>query len=844
MAGLASLDGPAISTISDATLPDETLVMSGYRLDGARLRVWAEGILEDLEPLQSAPNRMQAVVPARFPKSTMLVWPVRGDRVGAPIRVNGATAWWAWPARLTAEAAARQQTLRIMGKNLQLGNAPPRLYLVGPGIAEWLTVLSSCPYCLEGTLPQGLRAGHYRVWAHNGSGGPFGWSEPIAFEVLDAPSVANLTTFRVDDFAARPDDGQDDTEGIQKAVDAASQSGGGIIALSAGTYHIGRPIVAPQSARAGIHFLGAGMGTHDPKTHALSGVQTTLRPLGGSPLPATILRLAARGSTLRNLNVINGNDGMERGINDRHVMGQVAVQAYAPDVTIEQVRFILLDKRPEVPARQRKNLQLFDAALHILAAGVANITVRDCEFHSAGTGIEIGTLQAGHTDRDPPERSTDYVRIERCVFRGYSRGFYRPPENPRGSSTMGARNHGICNENAKDVIVENCDFAGADRRGGLMMNRSILNYNTSIRNVFYARNHCHDVGMVSRQEGQIVNQGEQILFHFRYPHGGYFDVLAADAQSVSVDPGDPRNQGTMTRPHTVASRAGSRILPEVGRNDHWVVFVAAGKGVGQYRVVVGRRDGENRVALLLDRPWRVVPDRSSRVTLTAAFRQNIIYANEIDPGFVDPQSKTAGVLFWYNALENIVAGCTLRHLGYGVGFNGSFRNPACWNLVRDNVAEHMAGMSVECVTPACFMDSCTPSGGVTDPLWQPGSDVNGWFEVGNLFRSNTGSDAPAGIIVHVKTSRQPSRRGPSIKDLPEQTDGGIVMPVIENNHLSKVDEGVVVNQGCCWGVIRKNVIQTTAPDGAAIHDQSGGKSTSIMVFPATKPAHLALPESK
>jgi hypothetical protein len=72
-------DAPAISAISDVTFPDETLVIAGDQLSGAQLRVWTEGRLEDLLPLRTASNRMQAVVPKEWPLSTMLVWPVRGE---------------------------------------------------------------------------------------------------------------------------------------------------------------------------------------------------------------------------------------------------------------------------------------------------------------------------------------------------------------------------------------------------------------------------------------------------------------------------------------------------------------------------------------------------------------------------------------------------------------------------------------------------------------------------------------------------------------------------------------------------------------------------------------------
>ncbi len=838
MDGPAAPDAPAISMIGDATLPDETLAIAGQGLDGAKLRIWAEGTVRDVEPLRTATDRMQAVVPADLPASAMLVWPVKGGSAGAPIRVNGATVWWAWPARLTVEDARRPQTVQAMGKNLKLGSAAPRLYLAGPDTAQWLSVTSSCPYCVTAELPKGLAAGQYRVWAHNGTGGRFGWSQPAAFEVVEAPARGGLRTFRVDDFGAVPDDERDDAEAIDKATKAAAQAGGGVVAFSAGVYRVSRPIVTPDAAGAGIQFAGAGMGAYDPKIHAIAGTQSTIRPMDGAPPPAAILRLTRRWSGLQDLNVVNGNDGMEdRKINERKVMGQVAVQAYASDLTIERVRFVLLDARPEVPVERRKNLQLYDAALHILAPGVANIAVDDCEFHSAGSGIEVGTLQPGHHDADPADPSTDFVRIEHCVFRGYSRGFYKPPDSAYGHRSMGARNHGVINENGVNLIVAHCDFAGADRRGGLMMNRSILTYNTSIRNAFYAHNRCRDVGMVSPRQDRRVNQGEQILFHFKYPHGGYFDVLAAGERSVSVNPRDPRNAGEQSNAFGGGSRAGSRVLPEVGRNANWIVFVAAGKGVGQYRVVVGRQDDERGAVLLLDSPWRVVPDGSSRISLGAAYRHNIVYANEVDPGFIDPCSKTSGVLFWYDAFENIVAGCTFRNVNYGVGFHGSFRNPVCWNLVRDNVAEHMGGMSVEPAEPVCFMDCCMS----TQPtLWQPKSDLNGWFDAGNAFRSNTGRDASAGIVVHVKHGK---KAGEAIADIPAQTDGGIVMPVIENNRLSAVGKGVTFNQGCCWAVIRNNTIATTAPDNPAVYDDGGGKAADAMVLPPV-PSAEASPRSK
>ena len=822
LSGKAAANAPAISMIGDVTFPDETLVITGHNLDGAGLRVWVEGRLEDVKPLRTAPDRMQAVVPKDFPVSTMLLWPVKGDAVGAPIRVNGATAWWAWPARLTVEAAVEPQIVRIMGKNLKLGDVQPCIYLKGPGADKTLTVKSATPYCLDAELPAALKAGRYQVWAHNGTGGAYGWSEATSFEVTDAPLQKNLKTFRVDDFGAKPDDGNDDAAGIQAAVDAAAKAGGGTVAFSAGTYHVSRPIVTPEKAPSGIHFLGAGMGEFDPAAWTVQGESTKIRA-HGDVSPECLIRINCAASTLRDMTLVNGHPGALRAIHARDVEGIVLVRVMQHDVTIERVRFAMPDLRPDVPVEQRQDLQIYDPALRLLAPGKANVIVRGCEFHSAGSGIEIGSMQRGHMEDGMPDPSTDYVRIENCLFRGYSCGFYKAPENPRSHAHMGIFNSGILVPNSKYSIIQDCDFAGADRRGGKMINRTICVYNTSVRDLYIADNKSKDVGMTCPRQDRIANQGEQILFHFRYPHGGYFDVVEAGPQSVVVNPDDPRNKPKLARPHHVADRNGSRVLEEVGTNDHWIVFIAAGKGVGQYRVVTGAKRGAGRAELTLDRPWRVVPDGTSRVTLTTANRENIIVNNTIDAGFIDPRSKAIGVLFWYNAMENIIAGCTLRHVGYGVGFNASFRNPCCWNLIRDNTAEHVGGMSVECIGPVCYMQTCGAMGGAKGPLYTPGSDVHGWYAVGNVIRSNRGKDAPNGVIAHA------AMRDNGAKTLALQENGGLVMPVIENNELVDVEKGIVINPGTCWAVIRNNVVKTKDPKSPAVYDQSGGNTKNAII---------------
>jgi len=92
MTGSDSDRAPQISMAGDMTFPDETLVLCGYNLGDATLKVWAEGGLTDLAAVKTAHDRMLTVLPDTLPASTMLIWPVKDGLAGSPVRMNAATA--------------------------------------------------------------------------------------------------------------------------------------------------------------------------------------------------------------------------------------------------------------------------------------------------------------------------------------------------------------------------------------------------------------------------------------------------------------------------------------------------------------------------------------------------------------------------------------------------------------------------------------------------------------------------------------------------------------------------------------------------------------------------------
>lgn len=853
LSGGPEVDAPAISMIGDVTLPGETLVITGDGLENAKLRIWSEGGWHDVEPLRSAADRMQAVVPEKVAPGTMLVWPMKGEKAGAPIRVNGATAWWAWPARVAAEEREKRQTVRIFGKSLKLEGAKPRVYFRGEERSGWLEVEDATPYHLEALLPENLPAGHYEVWAHNGTGDRYGWSEAVAFEAVRMPTREGQKVFAVADFGAKADSGEDAWAGIDAAVRAAAKAGGGVVRFEAGVYMLSRTIDVPEGGVAGIHLVGAGRGEHgwrnlpepnDHKVeHEISGQATVLRSLRGEVAPKDLLRIGRRYSSVRDLTLLTHADkGKQR-----------CLLIAAHDIQVDNIRGIVVDERPRFTGWDKPEAQVQadevrarlqdEAVVRIDAPGKANIVIENSEFHHPGAGIDTVHIRAhiGHAPESgicPP--GTDFIRISDCTFRGYFDGRLEPwLKDRRFQGWRGWHNFAWLNEGSKNVIVERCDAAGADKNGFKVMTRFISHGNTSIRDQYLAHNRGRGLAPTSASPGYHENKGELILFHLWYPQGGLFDVLAAGGSSVSINTSDPKFQsGRKNSDVTFQGAENSSIPKDIGANPtHWVVFICAGRGVGQYRVVstVERRGAD--VTLHLERPWRVLPDASSRFTLNAAYRRNIVAENDFDAGpGEDPLTKSHGVVFWGNSFENVIVGNELGNLTGGVVINAFFRSPTGWNLTTGNRFRNIRGNGGDTVFPgkgAFYVDHVR--------VLEPKPEDRVWYSVGNIARSNEGDGADVAAYLHRPDYARIDPRSPHLpaatRELllmprgdntvvnyryPETPEGGIMMPLLEHNVFRNVGEGLVISSPLNWPLFRDNRI--TGTDGATLTYVDEGKA--------------------
>jgi hypothetical protein len=405
--------------------------------------------------------------------------------------------------------------------------------------------------------------------------------------------------------------------------------------------------------------------------------------------------------------------------------------------------------------------------------------------------------------------------VRNVDFRGHYAG------EPDGTSNPGAsgRATGVVVYTGREIGVENSTFRGVDRQNRRIMGRTVLVFNSSSRDLYFAGNESINTGPHPSAIGMSDNQGEQYLIHYRYPYGGIFDVLSSELKQLTVNTAniepfpatrDRSMRWDMRMPHFHFNSQGSRVLDEVREDGNWILFVSAGKGAGQFREIKDFERKSGSVTFSLSEPWRVIPDVSSRVNLMPAYRRVVIYDNFVDTGELIETHKTHGVTFWFDSFNNVVEGNTFRNLTSGIIFNSRFRGPTGWNTTRDNVVENIFGY------PG---DTSEKAAGYVDHTrlvvqWPEARD-RVWYQVGNVARNNTIRNAEVGAYLHTRYTGL-------VRQKPEPVahpDGGIVLSVLEYNTLENVIEGIVLSAPVNAAVVRGNQINSQQLSVPPIHSQ-------------------------
>jgi len=242
--------GPAIAEFTRSANPGEIVTVAGSGFSSStRFRFYGQTKAGNGVDVIRAPHvtdsvAASVVLPEQLPAwSTYLIWPMAGKTCGRPVAVNRTDAWWIGPDKELEGA-----TVSIYGRNLSHGNANVASWIYikpagGNSAGQWVPPASVNPYRVTFVVPR-LAPGKYEIWTHNGHGGEFGWSGPLAFEVLAQSPWAGQSShlFNVKEHGAHGDGAADDTSAIQKALDAAEKAAPATLYFPAGTYIVNSTI--------------------------------------------------------------------------------------------------------------------------------------------------------------------------------------------------------------------------------------------------------------------------------------------------------------------------------------------------------------------------------------------------------------------------------------------------------------------------------------------------------------------------------------------------------------------------------------------------------------------------
>lgn len=239
---LGDAGGPQIGEWTRSGGPGNAITLAGPDFDSStRFLVFSQTLsgnarMFDCRPFVVDDKGASFVLPSGvLGNSLHLVWPVTGERVGLPVAINRADAWWIGP----YEAAVGSR-VAVYGRNLSRNGDKAESYVYlkgGNGQGQWVAPEKVNPYAVEFVVPE-LVAGKYEVWVHNGHGGAMGWSGPVTLSILVVdPFAAHASqSYSVKDFGAKGDGVTDDTVALRAAIKAAADNRPSTVYFPAGVY--------------------------------------------------------------------------------------------------------------------------------------------------------------------------------------------------------------------------------------------------------------------------------------------------------------------------------------------------------------------------------------------------------------------------------------------------------------------------------------------------------------------------------------------------------------------------------------------------------------------------------
>jgi hypothetical protein len=257
--GLASvaLAQPTVFWASDPVRPNEAVVVVGDSFgDNAQVAVArladgdagsppakppSAGPGVSAPPIQASAGSLKFVLPATL-KPGLFSFTVTTPAGKANVLLNRPVVWWVQGDGGTS--ASPGGWVRAFGKNLDNASGlPVTIVLTGPKTVRLKATGDG--FALKADLPRDLPDGVYRLFAHNGYGGPAGWAEAVTIAVRRAvPWPAKQ--YNVMDFGATGRGQVDDSQAVQAALVAIDKAGGGVLFFPRGQYQLTQTLDIPR----------------------------------------------------------------------------------------------------------------------------------------------------------------------------------------------------------------------------------------------------------------------------------------------------------------------------------------------------------------------------------------------------------------------------------------------------------------------------------------------------------------------------------------------------------------------------------------------------------------------
>ena len=260
---------PVIIWASDPVRSGETVVVRGDafgRKAKVEVSVSGQGDWKPAEILQQTERTLKFVLPKELPAG-VVCFRIQVDGAFSELqKLNAPKVWWIQGDQV--ESATPGGWIRLFGLNLGLKKGA-KLILRNEGISVPLRLIAVDEFNFRAEVPDTVFVGEYRVEFESG--------EDITGENVMAGKVEIVTSpkqlnkvYNVTDFGAKPGqpdaiqyytgmkalDQVDSTESIQKALNAAGKSGGGVVYFPRGIYVLSKGVEVP----AGVILRGAGRG--------------------------------------------------------------------------------------------------------------------------------------------------------------------------------------------------------------------------------------------------------------------------------------------------------------------------------------------------------------------------------------------------------------------------------------------------------------------------------------------------------------------------------------------------------------------------------------------------------